>query len=66
MVGFLLGVVGNLVAALLCGVPAYWHHHRTGKRRHAEVMAAIENPMNTATGGGPHGRQEAASSVDEG
>lgn len=43
MIGWLWGVVGNLAASAVLGVPAYIHHHRTGKRRHAEVMAAIES-----------------------
>jgi hypothetical protein len=38
-VAFLVGVLGNLAAAVLCGTPALWHLHRKLDRQHAERLA---------------------------
>jgi hypothetical protein len=38
-IGFLAGVVGNLVASLLWGLPAFTHLHRKLNRNHAEQLA---------------------------
>jgi hypothetical protein len=41
-VAFLIGVLGNLVASAVLGVPALWHLHRKLDRHHAERMAQGE------------------------
>jgi hypothetical protein len=38
-VAFVIGVLGNLVASAVLGVPALWHLHRKLDRHHAERMA---------------------------
>jgi len=37
---FLVGVVGNLTASAVLGVPAFIHLHRKLDRHHSAVMAA--------------------------
>lgn len=39
-VAFLVGVLGNLAASALLGVPALWHLHRKLGRQHEDAAAA--------------------------
>ncbi len=43
---FAIGVIGNLVASAVLGVPALIHVHKKLDRHHAEHMAAIERSSN--------------------
>lgn len=44
---FAAGVLGNIVAAVICGTPALWHLHRKLDRQHADrlAQAAVHHAM---------------------
>jgi hypothetical protein len=41
-VAFVVGILGNVVAALVCGVPALFHLHRKLNRQHSERLAQAD------------------------
>lgn len=36
-IAFVAGVIGNLTASLILGLPAFWHLHRKLDRHHREL-----------------------------
>ena len=42
-VGFLAGVLGNLVASAVLGIPALLHLHRKMERHHEHIMQEVRS-----------------------
>jgi len=43
-IAFVAGVIGNLTASLICGIPAMWHLHHKLDRHHREQLDATGRP----------------------
>lgn len=41
-IAFLVGIIGNLMASLIWGLPAVLHLHRQAERHHGEKMAQAD------------------------
>jgi hypothetical protein len=48
---FMVGVIGNLVASAVLGVPAFIHLHRKLDRHHAELTKGVTDAVRHSQGG---------------